>query len=146
MCQNVCNGEVKWSEVTQLCPTLCDPMGYILCPWDFPGNSLGVDCHFLLQGIFPTQGTNLGLPHCRQMLYCLSHQGSPFVMVQKSIWSSTWLVSSWHKAWVLSLQSGGRESFTVVTSPTSWLVAIPVCPRCHLPSLFLGNSVTNSPL
>ena len=34
-------------------------------------------CHFLLQGIFPTQGSNLGLPHCRQMLYRLSHQGSP---------------------------------------------------------------------
>jgi len=36
-----------------------------------------VDCHFLLQGIFPTQGSNPGLPHCRQMLYHLSHQGSP---------------------------------------------------------------------
>ena len=44
---------------------------------DFPGNSTGVDCHFLLQGIFPTQGSNLGLPHCRQTLYRLSHQGSP---------------------------------------------------------------------
>ena len=36
-----------------------------------------MDCHFLLQGIFPTQGLDLGLPHCRQMLYRLSHQGSP---------------------------------------------------------------------
>ena len=35
-------------------------------------------CHFLLQGIFLTQGSNLGLPHCRQILYCLSHQGSPY--------------------------------------------------------------------
>ena len=35
----------------------------------------GVDCHFLLQGIFPTQESNPGLPHCRQMLYRLSHQG-----------------------------------------------------------------------
>ena len=34
-------------------------------------------CHFLLQGIFLTQGSNLGLPHCGQMLYCLSHQGIP---------------------------------------------------------------------
>ena len=33
-------------------------------------------CHFLLQGIFPTQGSNPGLPHCRQTLYRLSHQGS----------------------------------------------------------------------
>ena len=51
----------------------------LLCPWDFPGSSPGVDCHFLLQGIFPTQGSNPGLPHCRQMLYRLSHQGSRFV-------------------------------------------------------------------
>ena len=48
----------------------------LLCPWDFPGNSTGVDCHFLLQGMFPTQGLNPGLPHCRQTLYPLSHQGS----------------------------------------------------------------------
>ena len=34
-------------------------------------------CHFLLQGIFPTRGSNLGLPHCRQTLYRLSHQGIP---------------------------------------------------------------------
>ena len=44
---------------------------------DFPGNSTGVDCHFLLQGIFPTQGLNQGLPHCRQTLFHLSHQESP---------------------------------------------------------------------
>ena len=59
------------------CPTLCNPMEptRLLCPWDFPGNSTGVDCHFLFQGIFPTQGLNLGPLHCRQMLYRLSHQG-----------------------------------------------------------------------
>ena len=49
----------------------------LLCPWDFPGNNTGVDCRFLLQEIFPTQESNPGLPHCRQMLYRLSHQGSP---------------------------------------------------------------------
>ena len=49
----------------------------LLRPWDFPGKSTGVGCHFLLQRIFPTQGSNLGLPHRRQMLYHLSHQGSP---------------------------------------------------------------------
>ena len=46
-------------------------------PWNFPGKNTGVGCHFLLQEIFPTQGLNPGLPHCRQTLYCLSHQGSP---------------------------------------------------------------------
>ena len=49
----------------------------ILRPWDFPGKSTGVGCQSLLQGIFPTQGSNPGLLHCRQMLYRLSHQGSP---------------------------------------------------------------------
>ena len=44
---------------------------------DSPGKNTGVGCHALLQGIFPTQGSNEGLPHCRQILYHLSHQGSP---------------------------------------------------------------------
>ena len=95
--------------VAQLYPTLCDPMDFnqpdssvhikkekcsavsdslrphglqltgLLCPWDFPGKSTGVGCHFLLQGIFPTQGSNPGLLHCRQILYHLSHQGNPSV-------------------------------------------------------------------
>ena len=46
----------------------------LLCLWDFPGKSTGVGCHSLLQGIFPTQGSNLGLLHCRHILYHLSHQ------------------------------------------------------------------------
>ena len=48
-----------------------------LCPWNSPGQNTGVGCHFLLQGIFPTQGSNLGLPHCRWILYQLSHKGIP---------------------------------------------------------------------
>ena len=44
---------------------------------DSPGKNTEVGCHALLQGIFPTQGSNPGLPHCRWILYCLSHQGSP---------------------------------------------------------------------
>ena len=42
--------------------------------WNSPGQNTGVGCHFLFQGIFPTQGSNLGLSHCRQTLYSLSHQ------------------------------------------------------------------------
>ena len=102
-------------KVTQSCPTLCDPHG--LCsPWNFPGQKTGVGSRSLLQGIFPTQGSNRSpalqadslpaelpgkpentrvgshsllqgifpiqgstpnLPHCRQILYRLNHQGSP---------------------------------------------------------------------
>ena len=49
----------------------------LLCPWGFPGKDTGVGSHSLLQGVFLTQESNTGLPHCRQILYCLSHQGSP---------------------------------------------------------------------
>ena len=48
----------------------------ILCPWDFPGKNTGNGCHFLLRGLFPTQGLNSETPNCRQILYCLNHQKS----------------------------------------------------------------------
>ena len=48
----------------------------LLCPWNSPSKNSGVGCHSF-RGIFLTQGSNPGLPHCRQILYCLSHQGSP---------------------------------------------------------------------
>ena len=46
-------------------------------PWDSPGQNTGVGSLSLLQGIFPTQGSNPGLPHCRWILNQLSYQGSP---------------------------------------------------------------------
>ena len=46
-------------------------------PWDSPGQNTGVGSRSLLPGVFPTQGLNPGLPHCRQILYQLSHKGSP---------------------------------------------------------------------
>ena len=49
----------------------------LLCPWNSPGKNTGVGCHPLLQGIFLTQGSNPGLPQCRQILYRLSYLGSP---------------------------------------------------------------------
>ena len=66
--------------VAQSSPTLCDPMdcslpGTSVCGI-FPGKNTGMGSHSLLQGIFLTQGSNPGLPHCRQICYHLSHQGS----------------------------------------------------------------------
>jgi len=49
----------------------------LLCPWDSPGKNTGVGCHFLLQGIFPTQGSNLCLLHWQPGSYSLSLLGSP---------------------------------------------------------------------
>ena len=67
--------------VTQLCHNSLQPRGLeptrLLCSWNSPGKSTGVGCHFPLQGIFPTQGLNLGLLHCRHILYHLSQRGSP---------------------------------------------------------------------
>ena len=63
--------------VAQSCPALCNPMHWSLPGYsvhgDSSGQNIGVGCHYTLQGIFPTQGLNPGLPHCRQILYCLSH-------------------------------------------------------------------------
>ena len=64
----------------------CDPMDCSPPVSCVHGDSLdkntGMGCHALLQGIFPTQGSNPGLPHCRQILYRLSHQGSPMLLVK----------------------------------------------------------------
>ena len=58
-------------KVAQLCPTLCE-----CSPWNSPGQNTGGNCSVSrLQGIFPTQGSNLGLPHCGRVLYHLSHKG-----------------------------------------------------------------------
>ena len=70
--------------VAQSCLILCDPMD---CSppgssihGDSPGRNTGVCCHAFLQGIFPTKGSNPGLPHCKRVLYHLSHQGSPRIL------------------------------------------------------------------
>ena len=63
--------------VTRSCPTFGNPMACILCLWNSPGQNTGVGRPSLLQEIFPTQGLNLGIRHCRQILYHLSHQRSP---------------------------------------------------------------------
>ena len=73
--------------VAQWCPILRHPMKCSL-----PGSSVhgigkntGVGSHSLLQVIFPTQNSNLGLLHCRQIPYHLSHQGSPIISQKISI-------------------------------------------------------------
>ena len=50
-------------------------------PWNSPSQNMGVRSLSLLQGIFPTQGSNPGLPYCRWVLYQLSHKGSPSISI-----------------------------------------------------------------
>ena len=66
--------ERKWKLLSHV-RLFATPMDY--SPWNFPGQNTGVGSLSLLQGIFPTQGWNPGLPHWKQILYPLSYQGSP---------------------------------------------------------------------
>ena len=70
--------------VAQSCFPLCDAMDHSppgsSVHGDSPGKNTGVDCHALLQGIFPTQGSNPNLLHCSQILYRLNHLESPRIL------------------------------------------------------------------
>ena len=70
---------------------------WLYSPWNSPEQNTGVGSRSLLQGIFPTQGSNPGFPHFRWLLYQLSHQGSPRILVwvaypfsRESSWSRNW--------------------------------------------------------
>ena len=83
--RNVCRSsrcfswKVKWSESCSVVSNSLRPHG-LYSPWNSPVQNTGVGSLSLLQGIFPTQGSNTGLPHCRRILYQLSHQGSPRIL------------------------------------------------------------------
>ena len=92
----------------------CDPMDCSLpgssCPWDFPGNSPGVDCHFLLQGIFPTQGLNLGLLHCKQTLYRLSQHSHNTIIRSSTVLDgckNLIMLSKFLKRYITTTKGGG---------------------------------------
>ena len=70
---------VTQSRLIACDPTYCSLLGSSV-HGDSPGKNTGVSCHALFQGIFPTQGSNSGLPHCRRILYWLNHQGSPRIL------------------------------------------------------------------
>ena len=101
--------------VAQLCLTLCNPMNCSLpgsgIYKDTPGKNTGVGCHALFQRIFPTQGSNPSLPHCRQILYHLNHQGSPRTLEWVGYPFFRW--SSWSRNWTEVSCIGGGFS-------TSW--------------------------
>jgi len=74
-----CNSGMKTIFFKVLsCVQLCDPMDYTQS-MEFSRPEYWVDSLSLLQGIFPTQGSNLSILHCRQILYQLSYEGSPYV-------------------------------------------------------------------
>ena len=99
--------------VTQSCPTVCDPMN--CSPQgssvhvDSPSKNTGVGCHALLQGIFPTQGLNLGLLHCRQILYQLSYPGSPEYPWSNGNWVGL-IIERWGEYWASLKYAGNAKS------------------------------------
>ena len=125
--------------VAQLCPTLCDPMDHSppgsSVHGDSPGKNTGVGCHAFLQGILPTQESNLGLPHCRQHLYSLSHQGSPLLTIESesescSVMSDSSRPHEVHNPWNSPAQNTGVGSLSTLQEifPTQWLnLGLPHC-------------------
>ena len=95
-------GKWKWLHRVQLfaIPRTVAPAS-LLCPWNSPGKNTEVGSRSLLQIIFPTQGSNLGLLHCRQILHHLSHQGSsslkhiPKVLLPPRLGLRIWTCEFW---------------------------------------------------
>ena len=91
------------SEGRSVVSDLCDPMDY--SPWNSPGQNTGVGSLSLLQGIFSTKGSNPGLPHCRRILYQLSHYLELFAMS----WKFSYIL------WVLTpYQICGLQGFSFI--------------------------------
>ena len=85
-------------KATQSCLILCNPMDYTYSPWKSPGQSTGVVAFPFSRGwIFPTQGSNPGLPQCRQIIYQLSNKGSPRILEGVAYPFSS--RSSWPRNW-----------------------------------------------
>ena len=112
----------------------------VLCPWDSPCKNYGVGCHTFLQGIFPTQGSNQGLPHCRWILYQLSVQFSHSIVSDslRPPWTaacqaSLSITNSWSLLKLMSIES---------VMPSNSLIL------CHpfllLPSIFPSIRVVSS--
>ena len=68
----------------------------LLCPWNSPGKNIGMGCHSLLQGIFWAQRSNLGLLHCRQIVYHLGHRGAICLVLSKAIPFESFLQIRWY--------------------------------------------------
>ena len=112
-----------------------------LCLWDFAGKNTGVGCHFLLLGIFLTQGLNPGLPHYRQMLYYLSHQGSHITFWKRQNYGCRESISGHQGMKQGRMNRQSREIFTAVKVLDAYypnFVKPIECVRSREKSLFLS--------
>ena len=121
--------------VTQLCPTLCDPMDLSppgsSCLWNFPGKDAGVGCHFLLQGLFLTQGLNLSLP-----CWCMAEIKSILESNYPSINNKYIFLNAWRKK-----MHGRKEAASSLVSLQKKVAAKEInhIRRALYPVSYLGN-------
>ena len=114
-------GSINISEVAQLCPTLCDPMDYSL-PGSpvhgiFPGKNTGVGCHFLLQGIFPTQRLNQRLLHWGVVVQSLS---------RVQFFATPWTATNQSSLFLTITQSLLKFMPTELVMPSNYLISHPL--------------------
>ena len=97
---------MRWSEISRsVMSNSLGPHG-LHSPWNSPSQNTGVGTLSLLQGIFPFQGFNPGLPHCRQILYQLSHKGSPRIL--------EWIAYPFYSPWNSPGQNTGVGSLSLL--------------------------------
>ena len=96
---------MKWKSLSHIWPFA---IPWLYSPWNFPGQNAGVGSLSLLRRIFPTRGSNSGLPHCGWILYWLGHKGSPIILEwvaypfsRRSSWPRNWTGSLLHCRWIL---------------------------------------------
>ena len=133
----------------------------LYCPWNSPGHSTGVGRLSLLQGLFPTQRLNPGLPHCWQILYQLSHKGIPrilkwvpYPLSSGSSWPrnqtglsciagrffTNWAIREAPKSWVLKNWFWIAVLEKTLESPLDCKKIQPVHPKGNLSWIFIGRT------
>ena len=131
----------------------------LLCPRDSPSKNTGVGCHFLLQGIFPTQGSNPDLPHCGQILYRWSYLGKQAYQMDQGVfdWNfensgdkrtkerklSVVLMGLSPKTFNLStlfqIEKKNRSSVCLLMTQSCWKIYITQCQKKKYPSFNFFN-------
>ena len=121
-----------WSES---CSIVSDSLWHqgLYSLWISPSHNTGVGSLSLLQGIFPAQGLNPGLPHCRQILYQLSHKGSPRILEWVAYPFSSGSSWPWNQTRVSCIAGGFFTNWAIREAPKwkwkllscAWLFATP---------------------
>ena len=115
-------------------------------PWNSPAQNTGMGSLSLLQGIFPTQGLNLGLPHCRKILYQLSQKGSPRILE----WVAYPFCSrfSWPRNWTRVSCTSGRffSNWASVQFSSVAQLCLTLCDpmNCSIPGLPVHHQLLES--